>query len=272
MEAHLDSSVALPRAVIPTATVGRVGQLGRVGFVGTFLAAWLVLDRLVAAPPAAPNAAIALLASTTVLVVGERVTAGTPLRDIAARLGLGRPRGRAVVAAALVGAAVVATYVGGAALAGIDLELRSNWPSVLLGALLFHGVAEEMVWRGYVYGAFRRTATFRRAVVRSMPLIALTHVPIIAGNGLGVGGLAVLSAIVTCLPLAHLYDRGGRTIWAPAIVHGLIGTWQLFERTFPVEFSLLILVGSILTPLAAVALGDRSPRRAPAAGRHHRDP
>jgi hypothetical protein len=86
-----------------------------------------------------------------------------------------------------------------------------------------------------------------------MPLIALTHVPIILGNGLAVGGLAVVTAIVTCLPLAHLYDRGGRTVWAPAIVHGLIGTWQLFERTFPVEFSVLILAGSIVTPLLAFA-------------------
>ena len=80
----------------------------------------------------------------------------------------------------------------------------------------------------------------------------------------------MLSAIVTCLPLAHLYDRGGRTIWAPAIVHGLIGTWQLFERTFPVEFSLLILVGSIVTPLAAFAFGDRFFGRAPASATNER--
>jgi membrane protease YdiL (CAAX protease family) len=173
------------------------------------------------------------------------------------RLGIGRPTRRALIAATLVGAAVVATFVDGAAVLGIELELRPNWPAVLVGALLFHGVAEEMVWRGYVYGHLRAGTSFRRAVRRSMPLIALTHVPIIVGNGLGVGALAVLSAIVTCLPFAYLYDRGGRTIWAPAIVHGLVGTWQLFERTYPLQYSLFVIVGSIVTPLAAFAFGDR---------------
>jgi membrane protease YdiL (CAAX protease family) len=224
--------------------------------VTTFLVAWLVLDRLVTAPPTTFSSLIALLAATTVLVGAERFISGSSWHEIVSRIGVVRPAVRAVVAATLVGGAVVATFVIGAAAFGIDLDLRSNWPAVLIGALLFHGVAEEMVWRGYVYGHFRRTATFKRAVLRSMPLIALTHVPIIAGEGLGVGALAVLTASVTCLPLANLYDRGGRTIWAPAIVHGSIGTWQLFERTFPVQFSLLILVGSIVTPLTAFAFGD----------------
>jgi membrane protease YdiL (CAAX protease family) len=219
--------------------------------------AWFTLDRLAPAPPTALSSLSALVASGTVLVAGERIVSRTSWRAIPARLGLGRPAWRAVVAAALVGAAVFATFVAGAALLGIDLELRSNWPAVFLGVLLFHGAAEEMVWRGYVYGHFRRTATFKRAVVRSMPLIALTHVPIIVSNGVGVGSLAVLSAVVTCLPLARLYDRGGRTIWAPAIAHGMVGTWQLFERDFPAAFSLVVLVGSIITPLAAFAFGDR---------------
>jgi hypothetical protein len=34
--------------------------------------------------------------------------------------------------------------------------------------------------------------------------------------------------------LSYLYERGSGTIWAPAIVHGLIGTWQVVERTYPV--------------------------------------
>jgi membrane protease YdiL (CAAX protease family) len=228
-----------------------------VAFVITFLTAWFVLDRLVAAPPTMTGSLVALVASGAVLLVSERIVARTPWREIVPRLGIGRPTRRALIAATLVGAAVVATFVAGATVLGIELELRPNWPAVLVGALLFHGLAEELVWRGYVYGRLRAGTSFRRAVRRSMPLIALTHVPIIVGNGLGVGALAVLSAIVTCLPFAYLYDRGGRTIWAPAIVHGLVGTWQLFERTYPLQFSLFVIVGSIITPLAAFAFGDR---------------
>jgi membrane protease YdiL (CAAX protease family) len=228
-----------------------------VAFGATFLVAWFALDRLVTSPPVIASALVALVASGTVLVISERLVTGVPLADLIGRLGLGRPVRRAMVAAALVGGAVVVTFLAGAAALGIDLELRSNWPQVLVGALLFHGIAEELVWRGYVYGQLRRHRSYRRAVLCSTPLIALTHVPIIVSNGLAVGSVAVLTAIVTCLPLAYLYDRGGRTIWPPAIVHGLIGTWQLFERTFPVQFSLLILCGSILTPLSAFLFRDR---------------
>jgi membrane protease YdiL (CAAX protease family) len=140
----------------------------------------------------------------------------------------------------------------------IDVELRSNWPAVLAGSLLFHGVAEELVWRGFVFGHLRHTATFRRAVVRTIPLIALTHVPIMVTTGVGVGALAVVSAAVTCLPLAMLWERGGRTIRAPALLHGLIGTWQLFDRdTYGAEFNVLIVSTSILVPLAVCAFGPR---------------
>jgi membrane protease YdiL (CAAX protease family) len=229
----------------------------RVMFLATFLSAWFALDRLVTSPVVLSSATLALAASGSIVLVSERLATGLPLTELLRRSGLRRPVAKAAIAAVAVGGIVVATYLGGAAALGIDLAVRSNWPTVLGGALVFHGIAEELVWRGYVYGSFRRRATARRAIARSMPLIALTHVPIIIGNGLAIGSLAVLSAAVTCLPLAHLYDRGGRSIWPPAILHFLIGTWQLFERTYPVEFSMVVLLGSIVAPLATFLFGDR---------------
>ena len=229
-----------------------------VAFLVTFLGAWTVLDRLVPSPLRAGGSAVALLAAGTVLVVGE-IAFGrhrSP-KALVARLGLGRPDPRAIVAALVVAGAVVATTVGGARLLGIDLELRPRWPEVLIGVVLFHGIAEELVWRGFAFGHLRRSAAFWRAIARSIPLIALTHVPIIFGNGVAIGSLAVLSAATTCLPLAYLWERGGHTIWGPAIVHGSVGTWQLFLRSFPASFSVLILLSSIVVPLSASLFGDR---------------
>jgi membrane protease YdiL (CAAX protease family) len=259
---HFDSSTALSTTSTAnelrgTSEVPTAPRPGVAVLVATFLAAWFLLDRLVTSPPLIISSLIALITSGAVLLVSERLVTGLPLAGLFVRLGLGRPPARAIVAATLVGAAVFVTYVAGSAAMGIELELRSNWPVVLVGVLLFHGLAEELVWRGYVYGHLRQTNSFRGAVLRTVPLIALTHVPIIVGEGLAVGSLAVLSAAVTCLPLAYLYDRGARTVWPPAIVHGLIGTWQLFERTYPLEFSMLILCGSIITPLTAFAFRDR---------------
>jgi hypothetical protein len=226
-------------------------------FLVTFGVAWVTLDRLVTSPPTVVSATVSLAAAAVVLVVGELVLSHTAPRDLVRRLGLGRPTIRALAAAALVGGAVFATYVVLAAVLGIDVVLRDNWPAVLAGSLLFHGVAEELVWRGYAFGHLRRTATFRRAVVRVVPLLALTHVPIMVTAGVGVGALAVVSAAVTCVPLATLWERGGGTIWAPAMLHGLIGTWQLFERSYGAAFHLVILLTSIGVPLGACAFGDR---------------
>ena len=185
------------------------------------------------------------------------LTHDTGRQGLVARLGLGMPSIRSVGAALATGSAVVGTFVGGAALSGVHLKMRPNWPAVLAGALLFHGVSEELVWRGFAFGHLRRQSDRKTAIQRSIPLIAVTHVPIIVTNGPVVGALAVATAAITCLPLSYLYERGGRTIWPAAILHGLIGTWQLAERTYPVRYQIVILLATIVVPFSAYAFGDR---------------
>ena len=226
-------------------------------FLLTFAAAWWALDRLTTSPPRPATALGALAAAAAILAIGERFLLGQPWRRVPHVLGLGRPAWRACLLSAGVGGAVIASYAVGAALLGIDLQLRPNWPAVLIAVLLFHGLAEELVWRGFVFGHLRRTRTFWRAVGWSVPLIALTHIPILIGNDWVVALLAVVSAAVTCLPLAYLWERGGHTMWAPAILHGLIGTWQLWERTYPAEFSIVVVAVSILVPLSVFLFRGR---------------
>ncbi len=227
-----------------------------IGFLVVFVAAWFALDRLVPNPLLPFRAVIALLAAGAILFIGQAVVFRTEPGRIPAALGLGRPAGRAVVVALLIGGLVIATFLIGAALLGIQLRLRPEWPAVLLAALIFHGIAEELVWRGYTFARIREHRTFWRAVLLSMPLIAATHLPIIVTNGWLVGGLALLSAAVTCLPLAYLWERGNGTIWAPAIVHGLIGSWQIFDRSYPMTFPLIVLIATIVVPLIAFAFRD----------------
>jgi hypothetical protein len=50
----------------------------------------------------------------------------------------------------------------------------------------------------------RRTWTSRPAILRSIPLIAATQVPIIIGSGWLVGALAVVTVAVTCLRCPNL--------------------------------------------------------------------
>ena len=44
----------------------------------------------------------------------------------------------------------------------------------------------------------------------------------------------------------------------PTLVHGLIGSWQLFERTYPVEFSMVMLAASLGVPMFVFLFGIAS--------------
>jgi membrane protease YdiL (CAAX protease family) len=241
----------------PTALTGQT-PTRLVGFLIAFLAAWLALDRLIGSQTPTPGSALlAFGAALAILAVAERLVFGARPGDLLVRLGFGRPVGRALAAAGLVSLAIVAGLLIAAAALGATLQLRPDWPIVLLAVLLFHGVAEELVWRGFAFAHLRQGRTFRRAVLLSVPLIALTHVPIVAGAGLAVGLVAMVIAAVTCLPLAHLWERGGRTIWAPALVHAAVDWFKLLEPTYPPAFPLAVAAVGLFAPLLALAFGDR---------------
>ena len=95
-------------------------------------------------------------------VIVERVAYPTPIGRALRRCGLGRPRGgRSLAAAGGVSILVLGVYPLHAAVTGSALALRPDWPWMLLGVFAFHGIAEELVWRGY---AFRQAA--RGSLVR----------------------------------------------------------------------------------------------------------
>ncbi len=249
-----DAGQLSPCASVATPWPNRTRAL----FAATFLTGWLALDRLITSPPTVLSATAALITAGAFVGVGEWITNRGTIGDVARRIGLRRPAPGAIFAATAVGGAVIATYLGGAALLDIELELRSNWPSVLVAALLFHGLAEELVWRGYAFGRLRTRHSFRRAVGWSIPLIAITHVPIIVGSGIGIGTLAVLTAAATSVPFAYLWERSGGTVWAAAILHGLIGTWQLFERTYPDAFAVVVMIATIFVPFTVFLFRDQA--------------
>lgn len=197
-----------------------------------------------------------MVAVLTAAVIVDRVFFGGRPRAALRRTGLGRPTARALLAAIAISVVVLAVYPLTAALTGTAPALRQDWPWLLVGILAFHGVAEELVWRGYVFRRLRAGRSFGLAVAWTMPLLAATHVPIFATSGPAVGAAAVLVAAVTTLPLAHLYETGGNTIWAPALVHAAIDSFKLvtIPAATTMTFSLLLAAISIVIPLLALGI------------------
>jgi membrane protease YdiL (CAAX protease family) len=197
-----------------------------------------------------------LAAVLVVAVAVERVLDGASPAAALRLLGLGRPGGRALLVAAVVAALVQLVYPLVAAIAGAWPALRPGWPWLLIGIFAFHGIAEELVWRGYAFRRLRDGYAFGRAVAWTMPLIAATHIPVLVRSGPVVGVAAMLVAAVTALPLAYLYETGGNTVWAPALVHTAIDSFKLVvvPAAALTTFSLTLAAISLTVPLLALAV------------------
>ena len=189
----------------------------------------------------------------------ERLLYGTGWRDAMRRFGFGRLGGRALVAAFVVGALVQLAYPLTAAITGATLTLQPGWPLLLIGLFAFHGLAEELVWRGYAYRRLREGRSFLAAVLWTMPLVAVAHVPIVITSGPVVGAAALTVAAATSVPLAYLFDTGRATIWAPAVVHTAIDSFKLV--IVPVAalttFSLIVSALSIVVPMLVLVIPRR---------------
>lgn len=143
------------------------------------------------------------------------------------RLGLGLPTAWSLIAALGISGVLLAAYPVISWLTGARFVLPPGWPFLALGILLVNGIAEETIYRGYLFRHLREGRTFRRAVLLGIVLHAAAHLPILASVGVVVGVSAVLVAVATFFPYAYLYERGRNTVWAPALVHFTSDTIKL---------------------------------------------
>ncbi|MET0966172.1 MAG: CPBP family intramembrane glutamic endopeptidase [Nakamurella sp.] len=198
----------------------------------------------------------AVLATAAAL---ERFVLHAPLAGIIRRVGLGGTNIRSLVVAGGVSALILLVYPLSASISGAPMQLRSDWVWLLVGIYAFHGLAEEIIWRGYAFRRLRDGRSFRRAVLLTMPLIAATHIPIVLTLGPAVGLGAMLVAAVTTIPLSYLYEVGGNSVWAPGLLHTAIDAFKLFviPAAAAAVFPFLMIAVSVLIPLLALIVPRR---------------
>lgn len=169
----------------------------------------------------------ALLITGAVLTVTLVVEMGLFTRDWQAalrRLGLGWSGWGALGVALLIALLQLAVYPLITWLTGYRWTLPTNLPWTMVGIFALHGVAEEVLYRAFLFGHLRQGRSFWRAAWLAVLLFTLSHLPILATQGLVVGGAAVTLSIASSFPFARLYEQGRNTIWAPALVHGAVDT------------------------------------------------
>jgi hypothetical protein len=192
--------------------------------LGGLAVAFVVLDRAAALTGSTLGQAGLLVGALSVAVTTlvEKLLFPKPLSAVPPSLGFGfaRPAGRAVVAALAIGAVMLAFFPLFARATGTPVALRDDWALLLPGLFAQGGIAEECLFRGYLFGHLRQQQrSFWRAAWLSVPPFVAVHLLLFTYMPIPVAAAATLLSLVMSFPLAHLYDIGGRTIWAPALLH-----------------------------------------------------
>ncbi len=190
--------------------------IGSVPVIAALVAAAFVLP---ADFPFFPRQALLCVVGVAGTVVAERLLFGPGWPRIRAALGLALPRGRAVVVA-LVGSLPMWLFVPLYALMiGAPLALRHDWLPILAGTILVNGVVEEIIHRAFIFGHLRETRSFGSAATISALIFAGQHIYLLFTIGSLAGLASVALAFALAFPFAFLYERGGKSVVAPAILH-----------------------------------------------------
>jgi membrane protease YdiL (CAAX protease family) len=185
------------------------------------------------------------------LAACERMLFGVRARDSASALGLGRPRGMGLAAAVGIGALLLCVAPLFAIVTGASVSLTADWLSVTPGLLAQGGVAEEALFRGYLFRRLRQGRSFWRAALLSMLPFALVHLILFITMPWALALAALILSLAVSFPLARLYELGGDTVWAPAFLHFVIQGFikvLVMPEAVSAAFALIWMGASALIP------------------------
>jgi membrane protease YdiL (CAAX protease family) len=153
------------------------------------------------------------------ILVAERLLFSSTWDKAVAAVGFVPVRMAAVIVALVVSLPMWAFLPLYAWLNGAQVSLNPNWLALLVGVILVNGIAEEVIHRGFIFGNLRRQRTFAGAALISAVIFAVQHLYLILTIGWAAGLSSVLLAALLAYPLAFIFEQGGNSIGAPAVLH-----------------------------------------------------
>jgi len=190
-------------------------------------------------------------------LTAERRWFAPTVTSAASALGLGAPRRLGLAAAGAIGTLLLLVVPLCARLMGTEWSIEPGAPARLPGLFAQAGIAEEVLFRGYLFGHLRRGRTFWRAAALSMIPFVAVHLFMFLTMPWPVALAALLLAVVISFPLAHLYELGGATIWPPALLHFVVqGTVKIVvaEGAMAQAFPLVWMAASAILPMLALLI------------------
>jgi membrane protease YdiL (CAAX protease family) len=187
--------------------------------------------------------AVARTLITLVAVVGVEMSLfGQPAAVATNRLGLSKTSWRWLGVAAVAGAPLVLFFPINSALTGTGWSLPTGWLWTYLGYVAVSGLAEEVMFRAFLFGRLRAGRGFWAAATLSMLAFSAVHLLLFLRLNVFVATAALLLAALGAYPLAYLYERAGGSVWPCVVLHSLahlitVVTWaQGGELAAPMAF------------------------------------
>lgn len=200
-----------------------------------------------------------------VAVVWESLIGGSSFAKAATSLGLKTPALYPLLGAVAVSAALICVLPLCRFFFGTPIVVTPSWYVYVPGLLAQAGIAEEVVFRGYLFRHFRRGRSFWRAALLSALPFVLVHLLLFATLDAMVALASLALALSLSFPLAWIFEASGNSIWPPAVVHFVVqGAIKLVEIPGP-DFlpivTIWMLAGAVL-PWILILVPPR-PARAP---------
>jgi membrane protease YdiL (CAAX protease family) len=204
-----------------------------------FAALWLLLDRL-AALLGSLRGEMGIIVCLVVLsgaIAFKMLLGRTSFCDAVAALGLRTPSRRMLLAAAMMSGAMVCYYPLFSFFTGAPISVSSEAAILALGIFAQGGVAEEVVFQGFLFRRLRSGRSFWRATsLAAIPFVGV-HALLFLSLDFPIALSSLLLALLISFPLAWLFEISGNSIWPPAIVHAVVqGTIKLVDagEAFPI--------------------------------------
>jgi membrane protease YdiL (CAAX protease family) len=143
-------------------------------------------------------------------------------------LGFGRPGVRTLVVTTLIGVLMMGFFPVFSWVSGASVALPEGWLWVLIGLFAVHGIAEEVLFRGFAFHNLRVGRTFGRAALLSLLLFAVAHLYLFTYMPPALALFATCLSLASAYPLAYLFERCNNTIWAPAVLHTQVHAISFF--------------------------------------------
>lgn len=219
-----------------------------------FIAAFLVMHfagNMLMQMPYIINAALVFAAVLMVVLLLSKMVNGKTVKSTIHDTGFHKTKMSGLVPGIFVSVVLLCMFPLLGRLLNTEIRLADNWQWNVIGLMLTAGFAEEMIFRGFLFGQLRRQANFTKAAIISAIIFTIAHLLLFTYMSWPIALLSTILAIGLSVPLAYLFERGENTVWGPALVHTTTRTIGLVFTTTNENYLTLAsawIIASLLVP------------------------